>query len=444
VRCDQAAEVVADGNAPQVAAMVFHHLAIDLTGVALLNAQIATLLTEPGQRVVRPRVHQPLDQTAAECSPGGRRRAEAASRHWAKVLMSMPQCNFPLPHDDRREPGRPLAGWLWSRGAAIALPHVVARTGVSSPIVVLAALAAVLTARSGQPHCVMQALSNNRFEPRLRDYVGVLAADGLVSIEDANSAGFDDVVVRTGTAMLQAGLCSPIDPVEKANLIEAAQHRRGIHYARYCTFNDVSTAYTPRLTVPPALGDPAAAEHVLAETRLVWLDWPHASEMLGFRLLQKDEGFHLGAIARDRSQIGRAEMELLLRGVERLLVAAATGDVDLRSLAGVPPRARGGQWRMVDRCWVEMPEAQRLLQDAVRSPLARVFAEQGDTVVVGYLPAGLVASPRAAHDACVALLPGRSTAMAPHRYVICDGVPADPDQQAGWRDLHVLATGDGR
>ena len=56
----------------------------------------------------------------------------------------------------------------------------------------LAALCAVLTARTGQPHCVLQALSNNRFESRTRDHVGVLAADGLVSLEVPPS-GFDEL-----------------------------------------------------------------------------------------------------------------------------------------------------------------------------------------------------------------------------------------------------------
>ena len=55
------------------------------------------------------RVLQPLDQAAAVHSPSGRRRAEETSRYWTNMLMSMPQCNFLLPHQDRAEPGSPMA-----------------------------------------------------------------------------------------------------------------------------------------------------------------------------------------------------------------------------------------------------------------------------------------------------------------------------------------------
>ncbi|MER6799594.1 hypothetical protein ABT262_47575, partial [Amycolatopsis mediterranei] len=40
--------VVAEGNVARVAAMVYHHLAVDLTGVALLSRRIATMLAGPG------------------------------------------------------------------------------------------------------------------------------------------------------------------------------------------------------------------------------------------------------------------------------------------------------------------------------------------------------------------------------------------------------------
>ena len=440
--------VVADANTTRVAAATFYHLAIDLAGVALLGREFATMLADPARRRVGPRGHQPLDQAAAERSPGGRRRAEATSRYWADLMRSMPQCNFPLPHQDR-EPGGATSGWLWSRAAALALPHVMARTATGGSTAVLAALCAVLAARTGQPHCVLQTLSSNRFERRLRDYVGTLATDALVSVE-VTTPGFDELVGRTATAILRAGRYSAIEPVEMAWLEAITQRERGTTYGRYCTFNDSTMAFEPEPAAALAPGDPAAAAAALGETVMWWRDWPNASESLGFRLLRKEDILVLGVVAKDRSRTGPTEIELLLRGVERLLVAAATGDVGfdrLTEVTGVPPMPMGPQWTMVDRSWVELREVRRLLADAVGSPLARVFAvpgEPGGTVLAAYLPTGRVATPREAHDACVARLPGRSTAMAPHRYVICDRAPDDPDRLAAWHGRPVLASGDGR
>lgn len=445
--------VLVEGDAPRLAAAVYSHIAVDLASVILLDRQFLALLADGADGAdheIEPRIHQPLDQAAEEDSPTGRRRAEVVSRYWTNVLLSAPQCNFPLPSPDPAdEPGGATSGWLWSRAAALALPHITARTNIGSSTAVLAALCAVLATRTEQPHYLMQILSSNRFERRLRDYVGTLAADGLMSLEVA-APGFDELVLRTGSAVLKAGRYSPIDAAEKDRVIEDVMHRRGVSYGRYCTYNDATNAYAQRLAAPPVPGDLAAVAAAMSETRVWQRDWPSASELLGFRLLQKDDEFILSVVVQDQVRTAPAEIESLLRGVERLLVAAAAGDVAMDRLAevtGVAPMPRGPQWKMIDRCWVELPEALSLLQDALHSPLARVFVgtdESGDTILEAYLPVDLAPTPWDAHKACLALLPGRSTAMAPHRYVICDRAPTDLDQLAGWRNQKVIASGDGR
>jgi hypothetical protein len=146
--------------------------------------------------------------------------------------------------------------------------------------------------------------------------------------------------------------------------------------------------------------------------------------------------------------------------MERLLVAAAAADVELRGLAeitGVAPMPRGPGWLRADSCWVELGEAQRLLDDALDVPAARVFrdpAAPGGAALVAYLvPGGGVETPAQAHAACVAELAGhgrprrgqpRYTAMAPARYVICARAPLDRSDLTAWRQQPVLAAGTGR
>jgi hypothetical protein len=128
---------------------------------------------------------------------------------------------------------------------------------------------------------------------------------------------------------------------------------------------------------------------------------------------------------------------------------------------------------------VELPAVRRLLADALGGPAHAAIDAAG--TLVGYAAmnpatmnpatmdpatmnpagtdtygagAGRADSDRAdsdripeqAHAACMALLRagGRHTAMAPGRYVLCAGPPADPADTAGWLARPVLAAGPGR
>jgi hypothetical protein len=68
---------------------------------------------------------------------------------------------------------------------------------------------------------------------------------------------------------------------------------------------------------------------------------------------------------------------------------------------------------------------------------AGVRVEDGE--LAGYVTGEY--TPTGSHAACLAALPGRPDAMAPHRYVVCDTPPADP---TGWPHQPVRTTGDGR
>jgi hypothetical protein len=141
---------------------------------------------------------------------------------------------------------------------------------------------------------------------------------------------------------------------------------------------------------------------------------------------------------------------LVLRGTEKLLMAAAVADVDLDGigeLTGIERIARGPGWFQIDSCWIELAEVQRLADAALGTPAARVFAlpgTRGGTSLVAYLAGGSIRTPEQAHAACLSLLPRRYTAMTPGRYVICERAPDDPADLTGWRAQPVLADGDGR
>ena len=378
------AAVAVHQGVPVATVTVCDHMAVDFGSMAVIGRQFTQLAGEPARRDIGPPGHQPLDQAAAERSPRGRRRAEAALRSWEKHLRRMPQCMYPVPRQSGPGGGA-ASGWLWSPAAALALPHIAARTRASRPVAVLAALSAVISWRAGHDRCVLPVSASNRYERTLREYVGTLAQDSIMSIE-VRAQGFDELVRRTAAAMLKSGRNGLVSRDEIIRIGREVEDDRGITYTRDCTYNDL-TAYLaepaaatapgdPAAGQPAAAGDPAAARRALRHSRFSCLTSAPVQEVLLFILQQIDAEMILGALTTDASRVPGGEIESLLRGVELLLVEAASGDVDLGRLGeitGVRPLPRGPGWLRVDSSWVEFSEVQRLLDDALPGVAAKLF-----------------------------------------------------------------------
>jgi hypothetical protein len=450
------AAVATRRGSPVAAVLLYSHVAVDFASMALLDRQFTRLVSDPAARVPGERGHQPLDQAAVERAPRGRRTAGAALRAWEASLRVMPQCLYAVPAS--RAGGGPAAGWLWSRAAALALPRITARTGASKQVTVLAALCAVLSWRTGQDRCAMAMSVTNRTRPRLRGYVGPLATDGLLLLR-TKAASFDELARRATVAALKANRSGPVDRARLLEITGQVEHARGIAYTRDCVFNDISR-FQPDQGPAAAAAAPEQIAGALAESRFVRLPPTPVDELLLLILHRVEGELMLGALTADAGRVPPEEIESLLRGADRLLTAAAAGDLPLAGLGGVTgvaPLPRGDGWVLADSCWVELAEVQRLLSDACPRA-ARVFAQPGaggSPRLVAYLAATEgVMTPGQAHAACMRLLAGhgrprqpggpRYTAMAPGHYVICAQAPADPASLTGWRRQTVIAQGDGR
>jgi hypothetical protein len=456
----RAAVSVHDG-AIRLVLLACSHMAVDCESLALVVRRFGELIRNPAERGARPPAHQPADQAAAENSPRGRRRAEASLRYWRRLLARMPQGVYamPRPAGDADElqvrpdyavpnletaEGEPLGCWLDSPALRLALPRIAERTQTTLPMVLATAFCAVLAWRTGSPDLVFASLANNRIGTELHDYVGTLAQDSLLAV-DAETDSFDDLARRVGAATLRAAMHGLYDVGRRWELQERIGHRRGVMFQRDCACN--ITIFNK--AAPPS-GSPDAAREALPRTTLRWHVPPYFRVLLLLRVIDSDGEPLLGLTTGHADLVPAAEIESLLLGIDRLLAEAAAGDVDLRRLGeitGITPVSRGPEWLCVDNCWIELPEVQRLVEDAAGVP-ARVFAgpdESDRTVLTAYLAAGEDAhTPAEVHRACVSRLLGRHTAMAPSRYVICAQAPADLDDLAAWRARPVLAAGDGR
>jgi condensation domain-containing protein len=446
------AAVAVRREVPLAAVVVCSHMAADLGAVAVIGREFTELAGDPASRHAGGARHQPLDQAEAERSPRAARFAAAALRNWEAQLATVPQCLYPVPAVPPGSGGPPMAGWLWSEAAARALPHIAARTGGSPQAAVLAAVCAVLSTRTGYPRCTLATLMHNRYSQHLRAYVGTLACDTILSVDTA-ATGFDDLVWRAATATIKAAKGGWAVGPELERLTREVEDRRGICGIRDCVYNDISYVDAEP---PSGAGDPGDAARALARTELRWIQPTQASQLLTLILGQVESELILGAATADPGRVPRRDLEMLLRGVERLLVAAAPGDVRrdrVAEITGITPLQHGPGWLRAGPSWVELSQVRRLVAGALRGQPACVATEPGpgDGELVAYLAAGeQVHTPEQAHAACMARLrdPGPAgwyyTAVAPARYVICAAPPGDPADPAAWRAQPVLAAGTGR
>jgi hypothetical protein len=433
----------------------FTHLAVDHGAIGILKRDFAGLLGDPAGRqavllddparrqAVLPG-HQPLDQAGLEATPAERRRAGAALDYLRDQSRRMPRCLYALP--GARAGGESLAVELSSAAAAMAVRRVAARTRTSRSSIVLAAICAVVARRASYPELVFPVSSSNRFERHLVNYVGALVQSTIATIE-IGGRSFDELAGHTWMRVAEASRHGRYDTVKRDAMAELIEHDRGVRVTYGALFNSLVPESWSGLTAGVGF-QPEEIDVALARTELRWRPMPFSGTPIQFRLNQIDGCLRLEVWSDDAGLVPRAELESVLLAVERLLAAAAHGDIacsrmpgliGLEPLAGTPDRV------LADSCWVDVAAVQRLVDDAVAPAVTvtRVFASAGGRPLVAYLTAtDTVRTPEQAHARCMAVLAHHPTAITPRHYVICRTAPSDPADPAAWPA--ALAAGTGR
>jgi hypothetical protein len=428
------AVAVAPGAGDRVIACAarFSHLAVDHDAIAILKRDFAGLLGDPARRPAGPPGHQPLDQAELEATPAERRRADAALDYLREQLLRMPRCLYALP--GARPSGESLAVELSSVAAAMAVRRVAARTRTSRSSVVLAAICAVIARRASYPELVLPVLSSNRFERHLVNYVGSPAQASIATVE-IGGRSFDELAGHTWTRVMEASRHGRYDTVKRDAMGELIEHERGLRLTYHPMFNSLVPESWSGLTAGVGF-EPEEIDVALARTELGWRPMPASATPIQFILNQIDGCLRLDMWSDDAGLVPRAELESVLLAVERLLAAAARGDVpagQLPALIGLEPLAGPPHQIMIDHCWVDVADVQRLVDDAVAPAVAHVFASAGGRPLVACLAAtGAVQTPEQAHARCMAVLEHHPTAITPRHYVICRTAPADPADPAAW------------
>jgi hypothetical protein len=419
----------------------FSHLSMDNGAIEILKRDFAGLLGDPARRQAGRAGHQPLDQAGLEATPAEQRRADAALDYQREQSWRIPHCLYALP--GARTAGESLVVELSSVAAAMAVRRVAARTRTSRSSIVLAAICAVVARRTGYSELVFPLVSSNRFERHLVNYVGSVAEVPIATVEIAGRS-FDELAGHTWTTVMEASRHARYDAVKRAAMAELIEHERGLRLVYDPMFNSLVPESWSGLTAGVGFG-PEEIDVALARTELRWRPMPVSGNPIQFSLNQIDGCLRMDVWNADAGLLPRAELESVLLAVERLLVAAAHGDVAggrIPEVIGLEPLATPDRM-LVDYCWVEAADVQRLVEDAVAPAAASVFASAGGRPLVACLAAtGAVRTPEQAHARCMAVLAHHPTAITPRYYVICRTAPSDPADPAAWPA--PLAAGTGR
>ncbi|MGD0067192.1 MAG: hypothetical protein ABSB76_27610, partial [Streptosporangiaceae bacterium] len=354
----------------------------------------------------------------------------------------IPRCLYALP--GARASGESMAVELSSVAAAMAVRRVAARTRTSRSSIVLAAICAVVARRASYRELVFPVLSSNRFERHLVNYVGSLALGSIATVE-IGGRSFDELAGHTWMRVMEASRHGRYDAVRRDAMDKLIEHERGLRFNYDPLFNSLVPESWSGLTAGVGFG-PEEIDVALARTGLRWRPAPSNGTPIRFTLNQIDGCLRLDAWSGDAGLVPRAELESVLLATERLLVAAAHGDVaggrmpeviGLEPIAGTPDRI------LVDSCWVDVAAVQHLADEAVAPGVARVFGSAGGRPLVACLAAtDAVRTPEQAHARCMAVLADHPTAITPRYYVICRTAPSDPADPAAWPA--PLAAGTGR
>jgi hypothetical protein len=438
------AVAIAPGPGDQViaCAVALTHLAADHGAIEILKRDFAALLAGRARRQPGPPGHQPLDQAELEATPAERARGQAALDHLRDQFRRMPRCLYALP--GTQPSGESLAVELSSPAAAMATARIAARTRTSRSAIVLAATCATVAHRANYPELTLHLVSSNRFQPHLLNYVGALSQGAMATIT-IGERSFDELVRHTWTTVMEANRLARYDVAKRDAMNDLIEHERGLRLTLDPLFNNIVPQAWSGLTAGIEV-QPGESDIALARTELKWRPMPASRAPIRFSLNQVDGCLRLDAWSGDTGLLPRAELESVLLAIERLLATAAHADVpagQLPALTGLQPIPGTPDRILIDHCWVDVAEVQRLVDAAVAPAIARVFASAGGRPLVAQLAAtDAIHTPEQAHNRCMAILADHPTAITPRHYVICPTAPSDPADPTAWPP--PLATGTGR
>jgi len=319
---------------------VLSHLAADGGGNVLLLEDL--LADETARLAASERRPKLLDVARSEQTPQLRQLSDRAMRYWESQLRRVPAQTFgataPAPPPGHQ--GSRYSQVRFSSPAAhLAMLAIARRTGTDASRVTLAVIATALGRSAGVHPLTVKVAVNNRFRPGFADLIAPVSQNAVLTIDVADTT-VDDVVGRTRSASLSAGMRAYYDPDALSEVTARVAAERGYPARVTCRVNDQrAMVMGGRADDDPAEVTPEQLRQKRAESALTWLGPRDFLLEQAFIVVENRPDVVSLHVLWDLWSLTSAQVEAFLRCVEEVAVAAA---LDPAAPTGVSSAATEG------------------------------------------------------------------------------------------------------
>ncbi|NUR58251.1 MAG: hypothetical protein HOV87_06085, partial [Catenulispora sp.] len=299
---------------------VLNHFATDGAGAFAMFEDYTSRDPVTGEVPYPVRTH-PLDLTAQQATPAGRRQSEASLRYWERELMALPLSGGRAPVE--RDGARYRRILLRSAPLLLGATKIAHRLSCDLSAVLLALFSTALASVTGEHPIAAQMLVSNRFRPGMADIVGNVSQTGLFVVDVSGATTLDEVVERAQRAVTRTYKYAYFDLEQWHELLADVERKRGEPLA-LCYYND-----RPSQRSGTAPGTEPTTAEVLAAARtptpVTWTDLPFFNERLMVTIDVMDEAGDAVPLMvyADTWYMPPEEMEGFARLMESLAVQAA-------------------------------------------------------------------------------------------------------------------------
>jgi hypothetical protein len=438
------------GDLPAVFFLVanYNRLVLDSVSVQMVVHELISRADPAGTVEAPAEPWQPIAETRWERSAPGLAVNDRAMQHWRRSLSAAAPSMFDVPLLEPEEP-RFRRFELTSPAMARAVRWMHRGRRIPPSGVLLGAFSLLLGRYTGHRAIEMHVLTGNRLDRQRRELISAVAGEGLFHLDLADGDGTFErlarAAFRVGGQAQRFGFC---DPESVAGLKEELRVTRGAYIDLGVYVNDLIIQDYGEEPEPTAEDLQALTEQTVLDDAGGMPNNPTKLDMRAFLVLQRDADMPL-ALTADTRYLGSQTIRELLAGMERVIVAAVSGQTDLVKLAdasGVATARRGPSWVRCGEGWADVVASRALWQQAVPDSAATVLEElvDGTARLVGYLVGDESTKLEDLHRRCVAALGLRTDVRTPAWYRVLPAAPARPEDPASWRSAPVLFEGDGR
>ena len=441
---------------PLLLVVTYNRLILDAYSAATVTQEVLKACT--GDTSELPPRWQVTEEARYQVSADGAAASDRSLAHWRNVLASSPSSLFDYPRPHPSGPDRYTMASIESSALGRAVLMMRRRWRVTGATLLLSAAALVLGRYTGHRTVVMQLITANRGDRNRRHMVGSLTSQGLLRL-DVGSGRFADLAHQAFRASSEAHRSGYYDPDAAQALRAEIGLQRGACLDLGALFNDRSTGQEASDAEPEVsereLRELAARDGLLDGSAAARPpEWTGSFQVYPESPTLKDARFLMMcnyapclpiSLFCDMTYIPLAAAKRMLGGMERVLIAAACGDLDvteLSQISAVEPVRRDDAWVRSGDGWTDMAATASLWRQVTGGRAATVTVE--DQRLVGYLAGQGAPSPAALHAAFVTALGDRNDVHAPDWYRLVDSPPADLADAAAWRRAAVTAEGTGR